>query len=1212
MNGRMVNCLSPRYSIEVLRPFLLLIAFVAFSGAQERKVTPTSLTGGLPSARSFDGFVEIFASGSLGVGPNYFGVEGGTNRLAVDDADGLTPADEWLDWTFQPEVGLSSFEVRWTRGRLSLTGFAADPEALQGSYDEESQTWSLNQNWTGGNTVRYQFSNLTASKGRTLRLTISDSSFAAPQVAVVALTYQGSDLPPPMVSLVANPAVRGQRWQNFGASMLWTIDPTEGWPVEVKEELALKLMSKAGGIGLSGLRFDFGGGDIGTGNRTAEPWTWRFPEALKDSATGPFDWTRREGQQWFLRRSQELAVADLTLAAISPPWWMTKSGRSYPDSQSGSTNLAPDKREDFAVYLSDVVEHFKVNEGITFDLVSPINEPEWDWEGGGQEGNRGTAEDIRGMVGALHAEFVERGLASETKIEVGDHAVINSLLDDATHTTHLGGPWNGGNNRFGKYREYFRDLMSHPDIVGKVSPVASYHSYFNDSPGVLQGNLRQLLANDAATHSVDVAQTEYAILGSYGPIRDLQIEPAQHVFRTLHKDLTQAGVVAWSWWLALSPHDFKDGLIYTDFASVSDTDPQLFDSKIFWMLGHYSRFLRPGWQRIGSGGLEDVGRQLSSAWLSPDGREVVLVVGNLQAEAVQAQLPESLAGVTGRIREWQPWTTDRGRSLRRGDAVSGTFLLAPNSITTLVARVSESPFRLRTVIETPSWSVAKGESVTFTARATWEDGSYRIPALHLEDHWIFERMSGESDGVLQDGRYWIRRETDGAYLGVSSGSGERVSTLLEVSPNEGWEVAIMADDRLELTEIASGRTLGEEGLASRLVRDSVLAERQSLSAEFLWSDGLGEGSQASFDALVPRWIEVESRVGDELARARAKLRVESPQPILSGLAEEVFVRLGESRSLRVIVEDLGQPWRFRMLPPDRDEVLVYKTSLQMALPKGQLSEQWELVEVGGSRVWTMAERERPCWIRHVASGGYLQPSDFANSGDDSLTLAPAAGTNAEWLVEQSGASYRLRHPASGLALGWPAGAQEPTLVPDSGQQGSSVYLDALVDEPMEVDWSHGLGSGLRQVVSPAQTTRYTAHAKRAGVSQSQSTLVVVQRTFSEWSLQWFGEVVSAEADHDSDGIGALLEYAAGTNPLDATDFISARLVLEDSAFEVAWQKNVEALGTWKAEWSPDLVSWNEVPLAGIEEDPRNFAVTVSQELPAKFVRLRFATNDLVE
>jgi hypothetical protein len=69
------------------------------------------------------------------------------------------------------------------------------------------------------------------------------------------------------------------------------------------------------------------------------------------------------------------------------------------------------------------------------------------------------------------------------------------------------------------------------------------------------------------------------------------------------RNLTVVNVSGWQWWTALSQEDYKDGLIYTDWKKPGDAET-IFTSRLLWVLGNYSRFVRPGMRRIG--------------WMAPD------------------------------------------------------------------------------------------------------------------------------------------------------------------------------------------------------------------------------------------------------------------------------------------------------------------------------------------------------------------------------------------------------------------------------------------------------------------------------------------------------------------------------------------------------------------------------------------------------------------
>jgi hypothetical protein len=70
---------------------------------------------------------------------------------------------------------------------------------------------------------------------------------------------------------------------------------------------------------------------------------------------------------------------------------------------------------------------------------------------------------------------------------------------------------------------------------------------------------------------------------------------ALHVAGIIHHDLVYANASSWQWWLAISPYDYPDGLIYVSKSAGNGT---FVDSKLMWALGNYSRFIRPGARRL--------------------------------------------------------------------------------------------------------------------------------------------------------------------------------------------------------------------------------------------------------------------------------------------------------------------------------------------------------------------------------------------------------------------------------------------------------------------------------------------------------------------------------------------------------------------------------------------------------------------------------------
>jgi O-glycosyl hydrolase len=102
---------------------------------------------------------------------------------------------------------------------------------------------------------------------------------------------------------------------------------------------------------------------------------------------------------------------------------------------------------------------------------------------------------------------------------------------------------------------------------------------------------------------------------------DLGIDSALAMAEVIHDDLTTGGVVSWQWWLCVGAGGYQDALIYAD-PKTQKIEP----TKRLWVLGQYSRFVRPGFTRVG---VDVKGEALkATAYLSPDGSTVVCVVIN--------------------------------------------------------------------------------------------------------------------------------------------------------------------------------------------------------------------------------------------------------------------------------------------------------------------------------------------------------------------------------------------------------------------------------------------------------------------------------------------------------------------------------------------------------------------------------------------------------
>ncbi|MBC6612604.1 xylanase [Hymenobacter sp. BT507] len=482
------------------------------------------------------------------------------------------------------------------------------------------------------------------------------------------------------VTVTLDPTKTYQTIDNFSASDAWSCQFVGQWPEAKKNAMADWLFStevgpggQPKGIGLSMWRFNIGAGSAQQGEQSGIKDEWRRAESFLTSAN-TYDWTKQAGQMWFLKAAQQRGVRQFLGFLYSPPVQYTVNGKAY--ATDAHTNLAPEHYADAAAYMANVVAGVQQVTGITFDYLSPVNEPQWDWSDGGQEGTPFRNAEIAGLTKALNAQLVQQRLP--TKILLAEAGKLNYLL--ATEDKP---------ERGNQIDAFFKP--GSPTYVGdlpRVVPIIAGHSYFTTSPYPQAVAVRQQLAEKVLqVPGLRYWQSEYCILGDNageinGSKRDLGMAPALYLARTIHTDLAIANAAAWQWWVAISPYEYKDGLIYIDR---NKTDGKYYDSKMLWALGNYSRFVRPGAVRVAA----DVATKptpeqqlLVSAYRDAAGKQLVVVVVNSGKDvaALNVQLGRKFwrpqrAYVTSATANLAPTPAPRARQ---------PVQVAPQSITTLV------------------------------------------------------------------------------------------------------------------------------------------------------------------------------------------------------------------------------------------------------------------------------------------------------------------------------------------------------------------------------------------------------------------------------------------------------------------------------------------------------------------------------------------------
>ena len=440
-----------------------------------------------------------------------------------------------------------------------------------------------------------------------------------------------------------------QQIVGFGASDAWIINPAvKAWISQGRndsvETLADLLFNTDKGIGLSAWRFNIGAGSAEQGESSRIPDKYRRAELFIPAPGAAVDQSKQSGQVQFLQAAHQRGVNTLVAFANSPPHWATRNGLTHPADGDGvgSSNLAPERVDEYSRFLVRVLSFLRGEDvNVPINYISPANEPTWHWEDQTQEGNRYNNLDLKRLYRSLYRELDAAGLAHEVEIDGPEVPEYRAALGDQQHGELFGKIYREGMNKttYGEYKNYIEEFAGDEEMQAILGNKVSLHAYFSEANALHLGPLRDALRNDLALISPEpqVWMSEYCVLGGPGDVRDFDghgfeandYHLAEHVARIIHRDLSRLNVTAWFWWLALTPYDYKDGLVKIS----PDLSPDSLEpSKVMWVLGQFSRFIRPGYQRVSLPGFDDLHGLMASAYRSPNLEKLVVVIVNASDE----------------------------------------------------------------------------------------------------------------------------------------------------------------------------------------------------------------------------------------------------------------------------------------------------------------------------------------------------------------------------------------------------------------------------------------------------------------------------------------------------------------------------------------------------------------------------------------------------
>lgn len=445
--------------------------------------------------------------------------------------------------------------------------------------------------------------------------------------------------PAKLYTVTINMNQTAQTIDNIGSSGCWF---SEGigkyWPAEKKERIAELLFSQKMdsqgaplGIGLSAWRFNIGAGTFEQGDSSHIRDFRRRTECFLNP-DGTYDWNKQAGYRFFLQKAHDYGVPNLIAFSNSPPVQFTKNGLGFKTERDFKANLKDEHYDAYAKFLADVIKHFD-GEGLHFNYISPVNEPQWDWshadKKGDQEGSPWQNGEIYHVVSSLNTALNNAHL--NTRILTTEAGKLTYLYGDKGQSAH-------------QVQAFFNTASDYNLLkLNHVPPIIGGHSYFSESDDSTLVTTRAILADTVKKYGVNYWQTEYSMLGDGYKDgfkgRRTAMDCALFLAKVIHTDLTVGNATAWQYWNACEPGnaafdtryylialkpapDFKDG----DFTA----------TKNLWALGSYSRFIRPGMKRVITRLNTANNKLLISAFT--DNKQLVVVSINYDATDVALKL----------------------------------------------------------------------------------------------------------------------------------------------------------------------------------------------------------------------------------------------------------------------------------------------------------------------------------------------------------------------------------------------------------------------------------------------------------------------------------------------------------------------------------------------------------------------------------------------
>lgn len=507
-------------------------------------------------------------------------------------------------------------------------------------------------------------------------------------------------------NIAINPEIKYQTIEDFGASDCWTSEYVGRYFSDTQKKQAAEWLfskdaegdGKPKGIGLSVWRVNLGAGSAEQGASSNIADENRRAECYLNS-DGTYNWNKAQGQQYFMQQAKQYGVEHFVLFSNSAPVHMTRNGLANNKSNASDANLKEDSYDKFAEFLTTCAKHF-ITKGYPITYISPVNEPAFNWTDD-QEGSPWQNKEVSKLVREL-----DKSLSSHNLSTLILTPEASSWDRTYQHANDYGG-------RASNQIEAFWNPANTDTYIGNLSHIAKIvagHDYWTFGSNNALTTTRTKALAAAQKYGLQLMQTEWSMLdrepstdtgfpSSYDAASDMDI--ALFMGKLIHIGLTQGNMTSWSYWTAMaqSRYSQKNRFELLRLNATGDNGYESYGdiknggtvtpTSNLWVLGNYSRFIRPGYRRISLTGADDINSVMGSAYLSPDGKEVVAVFVNMKNVAKGIKMNND--NFVQNISSVKAYITDKDNNLTPDQSftnLTARNIIKPRSVITLVFNLS--------------------------------------------------------------------------------------------------------------------------------------------------------------------------------------------------------------------------------------------------------------------------------------------------------------------------------------------------------------------------------------------------------------------------------------------------------------------------------------------------------------------------------------------